>query len=208
LTGATITQNSPDYTTYSGVELSAQKRMSHRWQMDTSLTLAKARAFLPPGSYTDPTNVDKQNGLDGGTSNIRYVYKLQGIVQLPWKFTAATALNVQDGFIRVLTIRGPSGRFGGLNANGTPGPTLGQPTLEVFPRGANPYDPFAELDLSFARTFTMTTGRRVVFDVDVFNVFNVNTIRGLNNNLSQTNFDTVTAVVPPRAVRFGFRFNF
>lgn len=209
LTGPTITRNSPDYTTYRGVEITAQKRMSHRWQMDTSLTLSKARAYLPAGSFTDPTNIDKQNGLDGGTSNIRYVYKLQGIVQLPWKFTAATALNVQDGFIRVLTIRGPSGRFGGLNANGTPGPSLGQPTLEVFPRGVNRYDPFAELDLSFARTFTMPGNRRrVTFDVDVFNALNANTIRGLNNNLSQTNFDSVTAVLPPRAVRFGFRFNF
>jgi hypothetical protein len=208
LTGPTITRNSPDYTTYRGVEITAQKRMSHRWQMDTSLTLSRARAFLPAGSYTDPTNIDKQNGLDGGSSNIRYVYKLQGIVQLPFRVNFASALNVQDGFIRTLTITGPSGRFGGLNANGTPGPTLGQPTLEILPRGSRRYDSFAELDISFSRKFTVAGRRAVTLDLDVFNALNNNTIRGLNSNLSRTNFDTVTAVVPPRAVRLGFRTNF
>jgi hypothetical protein len=48
----------------------------------------------------------------------------------------------------------------------------------------------------------------VTFTVDVFNALNINTIRGLQNNMSLTSFDRVTAVVPPRVVRVGARVNF
>ncbi|MGB2714008.1 MAG: TonB-dependent receptor [Vicinamibacterales bacterium] len=207
-TGTTITRNDPEFTTFHGVELSVQKRFSQRWRAATSLTLGNATTFLPVGSYSDPTNIDKTHGRPGGNSNIRYVFKMLGQVQLPWTIHVAGNLNVQDGFIRTLTIRGPTGRFGGFNPNGTRS-TLAQPTLEVFPRGTNRLPGFTELDLGFSRPFTFRNGKtRVTFTADVFNALNINTIRGLQNNLSLTSFDRVTAIVPPRVVRLGARINF
>ena len=43
----------------------------------------------------------------------------------------------------------------------------------------------------------------------VFNLFNVNTIRGYaSNNLSQTTFVRVSSIVPPRVVRVFARLTF
>jgi hypothetical protein len=207
-TGPTITRNTPEYTTFHGVEITAEKRFSHRWRLSSSLTLSGAKDYTPPGAFTDPTNRDKQHGFVGGNSPIRYVFKMNGMVQLPLGINGAVNLNVQDGFIRTLTIDGPTGRFGGLNANGTPS-SLGQPTLELAARGTNRYDGFTELDLGLSRTFGSRAGRyRITLNVDVFNALNNNTIRGLRNNVSQTNFDTITAIVPPRVVRLGTRISF
>jgi hypothetical protein len=207
-TGPTITRNSPAYTTFHGLEITAEKRFSHRWRLSSSLTLSSAKDFEPAGAFTDPTNHDKQHGYTGGNSPIRYVFKLNGVVQLPLGINASANLNVQDGFIRTVTIDGPSGRFGGLNANGTAS-SLSQPSLELVPRGTTRYSGFTELDLGFSRTFAFQNGRRrVTFNLDVFNALNNNTIRGLRNNRSQTNFDTITAIVPPRVVRLGARFGF
>jgi hypothetical protein len=206
-TGPTITRNDTDYTVFHGVEITAQKRISNRWGASTSLTLSNAEDFFPLGSYSDPTNIDKLDGKTGGNSNIRYVFKLHGMVELPWRINAAANMNVQDGFIRTLLIRGPTGRFGGLNSNGTRS-TLGQPNLELFDRGTNRLPGFTILDLGFSRPINFAGGRRVTFTVDVFNALNINTIRGLQNNMSLTSFDRVTAVVPPRVVRVGARVNF
>jgi len=206
--GPTTTLNSPDYVDYNGVEITAEKRMSHRWRASTSVTLSRARQFNPPGAYTDPTNQDKQNGYDGGNSNIRWVYKLQGQVILPLAINMAGALNMQDGFLRTITITGPSGRNGGFSPTGA-ATTLGPPTLEIYTRGTNRYDSFSELDLGFSRVFAFNGGKnRLTGMVDIFNTLNINTIRAQNSNKSQTNFDTVTAVVPPRAIRLGVRVNF
>jgi hypothetical protein len=206
-TGPTITRNDTDYTNFHGVEITAQKRFAQRWMAATALTLSNAEDFFPPGSYSDPTNIDKRHGLTGGNSNIRYVFKLHGMVELPWKLFAAGNLNVQDGFIRTIIIDGPTGRFGGLNPNGTPS-TLGQPDLELFNRGANRLPGFTELDLGFSRPVMLGGNRKLTFTVDVFNVLNINTIRGMEDNMSQTNFGGITAIVPPRVVRLGARFNF
>jgi hypothetical protein len=205
--GTEITRNSPDYTTFHGVEITAEKRFSSRWRASTSLTLSDAKDYFPPGSYSDPTNIDKRNGKSGGNSSIRYVYKLQGQVQLPWLINAAANLNVQDGFLRTIVIDGPTGRFGGLNPNGS-GSSLGQPDLELFARGTNRLPSFTELDLGFSRPFNFAGGRKLTLSLDVFNTLNINTIRGLRSNMSETTFDRVTAIVPPRVVRLGARLNF
>ena len=136
------------------------------------------------------------------------MYKLQGQVILPLAINMAGALNMQDGFLRTITITGPSGRFGGFSPTGA-STTLGQPGLELYTRGENRYDAFSELDLGFSRVFSFNGGKnRLTGMVDIFNTLNINTIRSQNNNKSQTNFDTVTAVVPPRAIRLGVRVNF
>jgi hypothetical protein len=207
--GPTITQNTPNYTTFSGVEISAEKRFSQRWRAATSVTVSDAKDYTFEGGYADPTNRDKTHGYDGGNSNIRYVFKMLGQVALPWDINASANLNVQDGFIRTIVITGPSGRFGGLNPNGTPSVLPGQPNLELYTRGTNRLPGFTELDLGFARPFNFRGGRnQVTVKVEVFNTLNINTIRGLQNNMSNVNFDRVTAIVPPRVVRLGALFKF
>ncbi|HEY7476040.1 MAG TPA: TonB-dependent receptor [Vicinamibacterales bacterium] len=207
--GPEITRNTPNYTTFHGVEISAEKRFSHRWRASTSITLSQAKDFQELGGYADPTNRDKTHGQDGGNSNIRYVFKALGHVELPWLINAAANLNVQDGFIRTIVITGPSGRFGGLNADGTPFTLPGQPNLELFTRGTNRLPGFAELDLGFSRPFGFRGGRtQITVKADIFNTLNISTIRGLQNNMSQVNFDRVTAIVPPRVVRLGLLVRF
>src|SRR5262249_24079723 len=62
----------PFHRTSNGVELTATKRMSQRWLLDTSFSYNSAVQHYEPGSYQDPTNVALRDGnqydyLTGGS---------------------------------------------------------------------------------------------------------------------------------------------
>ena len=64
-------------------------------------------------------------------------------------------------------------------------------------------------DLALTKQFRFARGRAISFDVTMFNIFNVNTIRGYwSNNLSQGTFTRVSSIVPPRVVRVFLRLAF
>jgi hypothetical protein len=208
ITGPSTTRNSPDYQVFKGIEIAVDKRFSNRWRAQSSVTLSRTNQFNPLGSYADPTNLDKQNGFDGGNSNIRYVFKLNSQIALPFNIMFAEALNVQDGFLRTFVVTGPT-RFAGINPNTGASVTQAAGNLEVYARGTNRFDPIAVLDLGIQRPFAFAGGKaKVTLLFDVFNALNINTIRGLQSNYSQTNFDNITAMVAPRAIRLGARVNF
>jgi hypothetical protein len=64
-------------------------------------------------------------------------------------------------------------------------------------------------DLALSKQFRFARGRAITFDVTMFNLFNVNTIRGYSSsNLSQGTFTRVSSIVPPRVMRVFARFAF
>ena len=64
-------------------------------------------------------------------------------------------------------------------------------------------------DLALSKQFRLARGRAVTFEATVFNLFNVNTIRGYSSsNLSNSTFTRVSSIVPPRVLRVFARVNF
>src|SRR6185436_11659070 len=78
-----ITVTNPNYQIYKGVDLSATKRFSHRWQMAASVTIQDNPGFLLDGSAacTNPTGCEYSNGI---STISRYLFKAQGSYTMPW----------------------------------------------------------------------------------------------------------------------------
>jgi carboxypeptidase family protein len=203
-----ITMTNPNYQVYHGVDITANKRYSNRWQMQVGLTIQTNPNYFPDGStsFINPTGREFQEGV----STIEgYVLKAQGSYTLPWDISASANLNVYEGSTRTLTINGPGNVYGGVNAAGA-ATTISYNTLELQPRDGTRFEPIKILDLGVQKVFNLRGGKnRIKLMLDGFNLFNVATIRGyVSNNQSNVGFTQPDTIVPPRVFRIGTSFNF
>ena len=206
--GSGITVTNPNYQVYHGVDLTATKRFSNRWQLQTALTLQTNPQYFPEGSATfiNPTTREFRHGV---STAARYIFKARGSYQFPWEITASANLNINDGDTRTVEINGPGAVFGGLNANGAP-TTINQDELEFQRRDAVRFGSTKLLDIGLQKVFSFNGGRnRVKLMLDGFNVFNANTILEYDSdNLNERGFTAPTEIVPPRIFRVGASIQF
>jgi hypothetical protein len=213
-----ITHQSPTYADYGGWEIAARKRMSNRWQMNASFTWNDRRTYNRTngtGAVNNQQTFDMTNAwavTDRNAQN-RYNVKFSGAVQLPGGFTLAQNTIIQEGNARTITFNAPVCRFGGLNASGaaTCLETGNNPQIQFItePSGTTHLPTTSLTDLALSKQFRLARGRAVTFEATLFNLFNVNTIRGYSSsNLSQTTFTRVSSIVPPRVLRVFARVNF
>ena len=122
-TGGNITLTNPNYQVYKGVDLTATKRFSNRWQMALAATIQDNPSFFPAGtaSFIDPTGQEFQ---DGFSTISKYLFKAQGSYTFPWDINVSANFNMNQGGTRTLTINGP-----GAVPGGTTG-TINRGTLE------------------------------------------------------------------------------
>ncbi|HET7698406.1 MAG TPA: carboxypeptidase regulatory-like domain-containing protein [Vicinamibacterales bacterium] len=203
-----ITLTNPNWQVYKGVDITATKRFSNRWQMQVALTLQdNPNYFLRESAeFVDPINYEFRNGV---STIAKYVFKAQGSYQFPWDITASANYNYYQGATRTMTINGPGAVAGGLNANGA-STTINRNTLEFQPRDAVRFDPTNLLDVGLQKSFRFRGGKnRIKFMLDGFNVFNRNTIQGYSsNNRSLTTVTAPSSIIPPRVFRVGASVNF
>ncbi|HEX4915706.1 MAG TPA: hypothetical protein VFV51_17230, partial [Vicinamibacterales bacterium] len=88
-------------------------------------------------------------------------------------------------------------------------PVEGTRTIRVEPITANRYPNVSILDLRLDKSFDAGKFGKFSPMLDVFNVLN----SGVPTNVRTTNtatapFQEVTAILNPRVIRFGFRYNF
>ncbi len=210
--------NIPDFNrVFNGVELTARKRMSHHWLMNTSFsynsTIVNFGAF--PGSQPsagsgtiseDPTARDKRNGfqydyLTGGSGignvyvNAKYLFKISGLYQLPGDVNVSAFYNARQGYPLENTIQTPSRLNGG-----------GQADVLLEPVGEARLPNYQNLDFHLERPVKVRTARFIP-SLDVFNVANSNTIQAIRSRQNAANANQIQAVLAPRVVRFGVRVN-
>ncbi|HEX6323544.1 MAG TPA: hypothetical protein VFZ36_07455, partial [Vicinamibacterales bacterium] len=209
-----ITTTNRQYTDYNGVDITLNKRYSNRWQANFAVTLQKSEPTSPAdtlfsanaGRNNNPTGLE----FDTGVSTLPgYLIKANGSYDLPWGITAAGNFIMNQGNVRIMTINGPQGVFGGLNSAGNP-TTINYGTLEFQPRDTERFDPVALLDLSLQKSFNIGQERyRLKLMFDAFNVLNSNVVLNYSsNNRSLVTSDRVSSIVPPRVFRVGATFNF
>ena len=213
-----ITVTDPNYQIYHGVDITATKRFSNRWQMQTAVTVQTNPNFFPEGSgtYINPTGREFRDGV----SFIgRYIYKAQGSYQFPWDITASANFNWIDGAAGHPTaaastpndavINGPGAVYGGVNSLGAP-TTISYTTLLFQPRDAERLPSVKLLDLGLQKSFRFNGGKnRVKFMADGFNIMNANTIQAYSSaNRSLATYTSPSTIVPPRVFRIGATVNF
>jgi hypothetical protein len=211
-----IAVTNPNYQVYNGVDITATKRFSHRWQMNTGLTIQDNPQYYPVTSSTcvNPTGCQFINGFSNTsiTNSSRYIYKASGSYVFPYDITAAANYNLLDGQIRQQSINGPGQVYGGTTG------TISYGTLTYNNVGTNRYPTTSVLDLSAQKSFKFRGGKNSVkATFDCFNVLNTNVPyynsgQGINpyasNNISTAGFTQLSSIVPPRVFRVGFGLTF
>jgi len=201
-----IAVTNPNYSVYNGVDLTATKRFSNRWQMQTALTLQKSTPYTV---YTsNPTGLEYTNHV---STISKYVFKAQGSYQFPWDITASANLNVNQGATRTLIINGPGTVYGGTTGNiRYDFNTSNRNTLRYQPENATRFDPVKLLDVGIQKAFVFNGGKdRFRLMLDGFNLFNENTILGYASpNIDKAGATQPNSIVPPRVFRVGAAIQF
>src|SRR4051794_31420745 len=97
-------------TVYKGVEFTANKRFSHRWQMVAGLTIGKntgglnatgGQSLNAGNDLNDPNFLTFANGIVGNDSDL--AFRLSGSYRLPWDLSLAATLVSNRGYPFVST---------------------------------------------------------------------------------------------------------
>ena len=194
-------------TDYDGVEVTANKRFSNRWQMVAGFTAGKNKGGLNNGALNsgqsaitdlnDPNNTRYSNGIVGNDST--YAFRLSGSYRAPWDIQIAGSLISNSGYPYVST----------FNVTRTQLPTLTRVSQTIFlgPRGDERMPTVTLIDLGFSRAFALGPGRKIVPRVDLYNLGNASTVVGLNPAVGTT-YLAPNQIVAPRIARIGFSINF
>ena len=199
---------------FNGVELTARKRMSHHWLMNTSFgynsTIVNngyAGAFQNTATFQeDPTNRALRDGqqydyLTAGSGlgnvfiNAKWLYKLSGLYNLPGDFNLSAFFNARQGYPEEFALNNTA------RPNGA-----GTATILLDPVGSTRLPNYANVDLHLDRPIKVGT-MRFVPSMDVFNLMNNNIIQGVRSTQNASNANQVQAITAPRVLRFGLRFN-
>ena len=199
-----------DDNRYDGLEVTAVKRMSNRWQLLAGFTVQRQKGQWYIGgsddalfdNFSDPNlNINRANNYLNMDST--YVFKVDSSYDLPWKFSSSINFQHYTGF----PIQ-PTEVFGGVSGPGT-GVTLNQgpETIIAEPAGILRYPSVNLLNLRFSREFAVRDRFRIQPLIDLFNVTNRQTIVSESTVLGPS-FRSPSNSVNPFLTRFGVRVNF
>jgi hypothetical protein len=208
-------------TVFNGVEFTANKRLSQHWQMVAGLTVGKNTGGINSsagsgqsatissstgGDLNDPNNLVFTNGVVGNDSPV--AFRLSGSYQAPWSILVAGTLISNSGFPYVSTFVVTKAAFPGLCVSGCAGGLI-RSSQSVFlsDRGDERLPAVTQLDLRVSRVFNFAHSRRIVPQLDLFNVGNSYTPTSVNGAIGST-WRTPTGIISPRIARVGFSINF
>jgi hypothetical protein len=158
------------------------------------------------GFAEDPTNRSTRNGFQydyvtsgSGLGNVyvnaKWLYKLSGLVNLPYDVNVSGFYNARQGYPLELAIQGPSRPNGG-----------GIPTVLLNPVGETRLPNYQNLDLHIDRPIGLARVR-LVPSLDLFNVFNTSIVQAFRTTQNAANANNIQAVVAPRVLRVGVKVN-
>jgi hypothetical protein len=175
--GGRLTTNRPGYhTSYSGLELTVLKRLSHRWMTRVAFSWndweEHFEGSLAPASFSgNPTPQELDPLVEGGQvvrggkalfGSARWQVYGSALVQLPWKLDLSGAYFARQGGPYPKSLRLRAGADGTIAA-------LAQDRVD-----RDRYATVSDLDLRLAKTIEAGAAR-LVLSAEWFNVFNAGT---------------------------------
>jgi hypothetical protein len=197
---------------FNGLEVTGRKRLSKGWMMQTSVgynsTIVNngfggAFANVTP---EDPTNVSARDGFQydyqtagSGLGNVyvnaKWLFKASGMYQAPYAINVSAFYNARQGYPFESALQSPSRPNGGGIVN-----------VLLDPVGEHRLPNYQNLDMHVDRPVRIGA-IRFVPSVDVFNVFNGNTVQALQRLQNAATANQISAIVAPRVVRVGLKVN-
>jgi hypothetical protein len=210
------------YRKYRGVEFLFNKRFSNKWQLMLSYVYSKTTGTIDNGQ-ADDIGWNGRNSQIAGDPNFwinadghatydpTHMLKVQGTYILPFDISFNVSFRAITGSawaqrFRTATRYAPGKYFG-----------QGRVTFYTEPRGSEHYDMQKILDLRLEKIFTLAAKYRLGVMIDVFNVFNTNTIQSWGTRIGydwnqgdypSTGGHDLYEIVDPRQVRLGIRLIF
>jgi hypothetical protein len=197
-----IRENRPDYhENYSSIEVTAVKRLSHRWMLNASFTYQVHNVYYGGKGYNDPTNIKIVDGGRYSLGGSDWMAKLSFLYQLPWGFSFSGFANARQGYLfleRILVTTPERAKVG-----------LGATTyIYTAKPGEKRYKDFYNTDLSLAKTFHLKNYGSVIFQVDAFNIFNFSHELDRFPQVNSPRYNQIQKILNPRVIRFGLRYTF
>jgi hypothetical protein len=198
-----------DDNAYHGVEFTAVKRLSNKWQLLTGFTVQRQKGVYGRGSsdqatsdnFTDPNNdINRNNNYLN--SDATYIFKVDSSYELPGKIGTSVNFQHYTGLpIQPVEIFGTNG-----------GLTQGTETVILQPAGIQRLPSVNMLNLRISREFVLNDRWHVIPVVDFFNLANAQTTVGENNFFDPTpannSYLKPFLTIDPFVTRFGLRFTF
>jgi carboxypeptidase family protein len=196
-----ITNPDTAFRTYRAVEITVNKRMSRRWQLQGSWVISKitgnynnTNSFGNSAEFDDPnTDPAFQPFREGRLTNDNtHIGKALGTYRGPWDILASGAFYFTSGqrFTRTQRERFSQGRL----------------DLFIEPRGSQRYDDQKRLDIRLEKQFALGD-RRLGVTLEGFNVLNGAYITARTTR-SGISYFTPTGLVAPRRLRLGAVYRF
>jgi len=184
-------------TDFNGVDITLNKRLSHRWMMMGSASFGESLGDIYGSTFdlNDPNNSFRR-GLIG--NDVPFSLKIFGLYQLPYGIQFSGTVQHFTGFPELTTV----------SVSSTTVPTLTRVTQRVTyePRGTTRLPDVNLVDISLRKTWT--NGRYTVEPImDMFNVGNVSTIRARSTQLGPS-YGVASDVVRGRIIKFGLNVRF
>jgi len=202
---------------YNGFEVSARKRMSNHWLMNTSFAFNSTTVNMDgwPGNSAngvnvanllgeDPTNRSTRNGAQYDYSsagsgignqfvNAKWLFKVSGLYNLPKDFNVSASYNSRQGYPEEFALNNS------LRTDGSGTILLLQNNV-----GDTRLPNFQNLDFHVDRPVRVGT-IRFVPALDIFNVFNGNTLLAVRTTQNAANANQIQGILAPRVARLGVR---
>ena len=195
----TLWANTPQFdTTYDGVDITLNKRLSHRWLFTGGASFGKTVGDI----YATQNSADSNNpnntfrrGLFG--NDVPFSLRLSGVYELPHRLMLSATAQHNSGFPELTTVS--------VGTN-TIVLTQGPQTLTVEPRGTTRLPSVNSLDVSVRKPwkFNSTT---VEPRIDFYNLTNAATILGRITQLGPT-YGRVNSIQRGRLIKVGVNVEF
>jgi catechol 2,3-dioxygenase-like lactoylglutathione lyase family enzyme len=196
-----IRDNRPELDTdYKGVEFTASKRYSNRWQLMAGLTFGKNTGGQGGGDLNDPNNVLYPTGIIGNDSEV--AFRMSGSYLLPYDITLAGSMVSNTGypFVSTYNVTSAIAAAAGVSL------TRSSQTIDLSRRGDERLPTVTMVDLRISRPIRIGT-RRIVPQLDIFNITNADTVVSLQNAVGSTYLNP-REILSPRIIRVGFSLDF
>jgi len=203
----TTLMNQNYWRDFNGVELTARKRMSNHWMMNSSFTYNSTLVhYGQTNAFQDPTNISLREGFQydyltsgSGLGNVyinsKWLLKLSGMYQLPWAVNVSAFYNARQGYPFERFVLTPTRTNNG-----------GQASVLLDAVGEDRLPNFQNIDFHVERPVSFMNAH-LVPSLDIFNLGNFNTIQALQRQQNAGSANQISSVVAPRVLRFGIRVN-
>ena len=199
-------------TSYKGVELTATKRFSSRWQMQAGFTVGKNEGGIniatgsgqsSTNDLNDPNNTQFPKGIVGNDSE--QAFRLSGSYTLPFDINLSGSMVANNGYpyISTYSLTRAVAATQGIAL------TRASQTILLSERGDERYPNVVMFDMRFGKTLRFGN-RSLTPEVAIFNVTNADTV--VNHNVAVGPSYLLPAggdpILSPRIIRVGFSLNF